>query len=65
MGLIRFLLLLVVVAGAFVGGFYSGLWYRDEQIRERPEEVLKIYGDELQKKAGKKIDRLKEVLLEE
>lgn len=64
MFVIRTLMLLAVVGGAFVGGFQAGLWYRDEQIREKPEEILKIYGEEVRKDAAEKFDRIKAILLE-
>lgn len=64
MGFIRVLLVLALVAGGFAGGFYTGIWYRDEQIREKPEEFLKLMGEDLGEKAREKYEKVKKALLE-
>jgi hypothetical protein len=62
--MIRFLLFVVITGGAFAGGFYAGTRYRDQQFRDKPEEMLKLYGDELKKTAHEKYERLKAALAE-
>jgi len=59
----RAVLILVLVAGVFGGGFYVGSKYTENQIADSPELCLKIIGDKAKNKANKQIEKLKESLL--
>ncbi len=59
----RAVLILVLVAGVFGGGFYVGSKYTENQIADHPELCFQIIGDKAKNKANKQIEKLKESLL--
>jgi uncharacterized protein YneF (UPF0154 family) len=62
--MIRTLLLLAIILGAFGGGFYMGMKYHQQEILENPEKFFEAYKDEFRETAKKKADKVLEVLLE-
>jgi len=61
----RPLLILLLVAGVFGGGFYVGTRYHANQIAERPELCFELVGEKVKSKANNQIEKLKESLLGE
>lgn len=62
--MIRFLITVILIGLAFGGGFFTGIRYRNQQIVEHPEEVLKEYEAAFKKAAAEKLDGVKKALQE-
>ncbi len=60
--MIRLLITLILLVAAAGGGFYAGIHYRNQQIVEHPEEVLKEYEAAFKKAASDKLDSVKKAL---
>lgn len=61
----RAVLILVLIAGVFGGGFFVGTKYTENQIADKPELCFQIIGEKAKSKANKQIEKLKESLLGE
>ena len=62
--MIRSLILLALILGAFAGGFYLGAQYNQRQILENPEQFFQAYKEEFRETAKKKADKVLKILLE-
>ena len=58
----RILILLLLVAGGFAGGFYSGMKYHQHEITQNPEKFLQLYKKDLAESARENVKKLKEAL---
>lgn len=63
--MLRFLGTLVLVAAGFAGGFYLGVQHRNDELLNNPEELMKAYQQKFKDKAADKMERIKQVLLED
>ncbi|MCK6570503.1 hypothetical protein L6V77_05245 [Myxococcota bacterium] len=63
--MLRLIGLLVVVGGAFAGGFYVGVKHRNDELVQNPEELLKAYQEALKTHASDKMEKIKKVILED
>ncbi len=52
--MLKLLIALVLLGGGFVGGFMVGTEYREQQLVDDPEALLKL----LKKKAGKGLENV-------
>ncbi len=50
--MLKLLISLILVGGGFAGGFMVGVEYRDKQLTDDPQALLKL----LKKKAGKGLE---------
>ena len=62
--MIRLLAIVILLGIGFAGGFYTGIHYRNEELRENPEEFLRLHADKLGKSAKEKYEKVKKVLLD-
>ncbi len=61
----RALIMLVLILGAFGGGFYAGARYAQSEMVKNPDAFFEAYQAELEKTAKTKYDKIKKVLLED
>lgn len=63
--MLRFIGLVVVVGGAFAGGFFVGVKHRNDELIKNPEEFLATYKEAMKHTAADKMDKIKKVILED
>jgi len=63
--MLKFIGILVVVVGAFAGGFYVGVKHRNDELVQNPDELFKAYQEALKTHAADKMEKLKKVILED
>ena len=62
--MIRLLIVVILLGIGFAGGFYTGIHHRNEQLRENPEEFLRLHADDLSKTAKDKYEKIKKILMD-